>query len=169
MKMMALRKSIFDLIINNIPINQLKILYLSTLYKWEIGENTRIWNGIKIDGNTYGKVRIGNNCEIVRGCFFNTSWDGRIIIGNNVVFGHDVSLYGVDHDPADPAFSVRSGDIIIEDNCWIASKASILKDVVIGSNSVVAYGSIVTKNIPPNMIVGGVPAKVIKQRFNEKI
>jgi len=164
-KFMLVRKMIFNLFINWIPINKIKVSYLKFFYQWNIGEDTKIWNNIKLEGNTYDRVTIGSNCEIPKGCCFNTSWEGRIVIGNNVVFGHDVSLYGVDHDPSSKDFSARSGAIIIENNCWIASKASVLKNVTIGEHSVIAYGAIVTKNIPKYVIAAGVPACIIKQRI----
>jgi acetyltransferase-like isoleucine patch superfamily enzyme len=51
----------------------------------------------------------------------------------------------------------------IEDDCWIGANATILPGVTIGSHSVVAAGAVVTNNVPPHSLVGGVPAKIIKQ------
>ncbi|MBN2965577.1 CatB-related O-acetyltransferase, partial [Sulfurospirillum sp. T05] len=60
------------------------------------------------------------------------------------------------------------GDIIIEDDVWIGSNCVILSGVTIGRGSVIGAGSVVTKNIPKYSIVGGNPAKVIKNRFNHE-
>ena len=61
----------------------------------------------------------------------------------------------------------KSEPIHIEKNCWIAFRATILSGVTVGEGSIVAAGAVVTKDVPPFSVVGGVPAKVIKQR-NEK-
>ena len=163
---MSLRKWVFHCLITWMPCN-VKAFYLRNIYKWKIGKNTRLFNGIKLDGDTYGRVQIGDNCHICKGCVFNTNWDGFIKIGNNVAFGHDVYLYGVDHDPSDRSLLPRCGPIVIEDNCWIATRSSVLKGVTIAKNSVVAFGAVVTKDIPENVIFGGVPAKIIRKRFDE--
>lgn len=59
------------------------------------------------------------------------------------------------------------GDIVIEDNVWIGMESLILGGVTIGENSVVAARSVVTKDVPPNMLVAGVPAKIVKKIVNE--
>ena len=56
--------------------------------------------------------------------------------------------------------------VIIEDDVWIGANVTILKGVTIGRGSVVAAGAVVTKTFPPYSIIGGVPAKIIKMRFN---
>lgn len=61
------------------------------------------------------------------------------------------------------------GKIEIEDDVWIGEKALIMSNVKIGQGAVVAAGAVVSKDVPPYAIVGGVPAKIIKYRFNEKI
>ena len=65
--------------------------------------------------------------------------------------------------------AISKGDITVEDDVWIGYGSTILSGVHIGQGAVVAAGSVVTKNVPPYAVVGGVPAKVIKYRFNESI
>ncbi|EFR44685.1 CatB-related O-acetyltransferase [Streptococcus pseudoporcinus] len=65
--------------------------------------------------------------------------------------------------------AVSNGDIIIEDDVWIGTNAIILSGVTIGKGAVIAAGSVVTKDVPPYTIYGGVPAKLIKKRFSDKI
>lgn len=65
--------------------------------------------------------------------------------------------------------AVSKGDIVVEDDVWIAYGATILSGVRIGQGAVIAAGSVVTKDVPPYAIVGGIPAKVIKYRFSPEL
>ena len=68
-----------------------------------------------------------------------------------------------------PYEAKSKGDIVIEDDVWIGQRATIMAGVTIGQGAVVAAGAIVTKDVPPYAIVGGVPARVIKYRFSDNI
>lgn len=61
---------------------------------------------------------------------------------------------------------MKSAPVTIEDNVWIGANVTILPGVVVGRGSVIAAGSVVTKSVPPNSLVAGVPAKVIKEQIN---
>ena len=65
--------------------------------------------------------------------------------------------------------AISKGDIIVDDDVWIGYGATILSGVHIGQGAVIAAGAVVTKDVPPYAIVGGVPAKVIKYRFSPEI
>ena len=69
--------------------------------------------------------------------------------------------------PFDTRSFVPAGDTIIGDGCWIGSRAMIMQGVTLGEGAVVATGAVVTKDVPPYAVVGGVPAKIIKHRFPE--
>jgi maltose O-acetyltransferase len=91
---------------------------------------------------------------------------GSVRIGSGVNIGHDCLLLTVDHEIGGP--DRRAGwstckPIVIEDGAWIASKVVILPGVTVGRGAVVAAGSVVTKNVPANTLVGGIPAKVMRQ------
>lgn len=75
-----------------------------------------------------------------------------------------VKFLGVEKEEA-----FGKGDIIVDDDVWIGYRSIIMSGVHIGKGAVIAAGSVVTKNVPPYAIVGGIPAKVIKYRFNEEI
>ncbi|MGN8070015.1 sugar O-acetyltransferase [Mucilaginibacter sp. 22184] len=108
------------------------------------------------------EIRIGRNVFINQNCTF---YDlGGLDIGDDVMIGPNVSIITTGH-PLDPSQrrSVTIGKpIVIERNVWIAASAIIIGGVTIGKNSVVAAGSVVTKNVPPNTLVGGNPARVIR-------
>jgi acetyltransferase-like isoleucine patch superfamily enzyme len=107
-------------------------------------------------------LRIGRNVFINQNC---TLYDlGGVDIADDVMIGPNVSLITSSH-PLDPAQrrSVTIGKpIVIERNVWIAAGATIIGGVTIGENAVVAAGSVVTKDVLANTLVGGNPAKVIR-------
>jgi len=99
----------------------------------------------------------------------------KVTIGNKVLFGPDVVIIGGDHNTSVMGRFMRDVvdtlpendlDVTIEDDVWIGARAIILKGVVIGRGAVVGAGSIVTKSVPPYAIVAGVPARVIKFRWD---
>lgn len=108
------------------------------------------------------RIKIGPNCIIGNDCFL----DGRrgITLEKNVNIGGWVHLYTSQHDMDDPWFGEKGGPIVIEEYVSIGSRATILPGVTIGKGAVVAAGAVVTKNVAPYTIVGGVPAKPIKKR-----
>ncbi len=98
--------------------------------------------------------------------------DFEIHIGNNVMFGPNVTLSATSH-PIHPDLrrdgTQFSDPIIIEDDVWVGAHAVILPGVTVGAGSVVAAGAIVTKNVPPMSVVGGVPAKLLKTITDEDL
>jgi len=110
---------------------------------------------------------IGNNSNI--GDFNFIAVRGKIIIGENVLIGPRVNMHAENHIiehkdiPIKEQGESRIG-IIIEDNVWIGAGSIILDGVKVGTGAVIAAGSVVNKNVSPFSIVGGVPAKIIKER-----
>jgi acetyltransferase-like isoleucine patch superfamily enzyme len=107
-------------------------------------------------------TRIGRNVFVNQNCTF---YDlGGLDIADDVTIGPNVSLITSGH-PVEPSrrrdFTIAK-PIVIERNVWIAAGATIIGGVTVGENSVVAAGAVVTKNVPPNTLVGGNPAKVIR-------
>ena len=117
-------------------------------------------------------LEVGNNVGIAQNCFIQVR--GKVVIGNDVILGPGVSIFSEDHifdNPDLPILvqgEIRKG-VVIEDGAWIGTKAVILDGVRVCKNSIIAAGSIVTKDVPAYAIVAGVPAKVIRNRkLNEK-
>ena len=110
----------------------------------------------------YGKnISVGENVFINSGCCFQDQ--GGIEIGDNALIGQQVVIATLNHDltPAKRANMIPA-PVKIGNNVWIGAHATILAGVTIGDNSVVAAGAVVTKDVPANVVVAGVPAKVIK-------
>lgn len=128
------------------------------------GDEVRIWSNIiqaKIYTGKNGKLIVGKNSRI-NGVHIDAQ--NLIQIGENVrIAPYSIILDSDYHDIQNPFSDVTGVPVVIEDNVWIATRATILKGVTIGKGSVVAAGAVVTKDVPPNSVVAGVPAKVIKQ------
>ena len=144
-------------------------------------EGIRIGNNVTILSNTIiectGVLRnigvgltIGNNVGIAQNCFIQVR--GRVVIGNDVIIGPGVSIFSENHSfdnpdqPVSAQGETRKG-VIIEDGAWIGTKAIILDGVCVGRNSVIAAGSVVNRDVPRFAVVGGVPARILKERTKE--
>jgi acetyltransferase-like isoleucine patch superfamily enzyme len=123
-------------------------------------------------GNSYGGeigegLKIGDHSNI--GPYSYIGCSGYIEIGSNVMISPRVSIYAENHVFDKPDMGIKEQGVhrqfvIIEDDCWIAANSIILAGVTVGRGSIVAAGSVVTRDVPPYSIVAGVPAVVIKQR-----
>ncbi|MCX7880950.1 MAG: acyltransferase [Patescibacteria group bacterium] len=92
--------------------------------------------------------------------------DGRdkLIIGNHTAIASEVMIYNSEHNINDENFRAITEPVVIEDYCFIGPRTIILPGVTVGKGAIVAAGSVVTKDVPPYAIVGGVPAKIIGER-----
>ena len=116
----------------------------------------------------FGKnIRIGRNVFINSGCHFQDQ--GGIEIGDATLIGHNAVLATINHD-LDPSMNRANhyAPIKIGKHVWIGSNAVILQGVEIGDWSVVAAGAVVTRDVPPMTVVGGVPAKILKTISEEE-
>lgn len=112
-------------------------------------------------------IEIGNNVGISQSCFIQVR--GQVKIGSHVIMGPGVSIFSENHNTGNTEeYIINQGasrqGVTIEDGVWLGAKCTILDGVTVGQHSIVAAGSVVTKDIPPYSIVGGVPAKLIKNR-----
>ncbi|MCW5912164.1 MAG: sugar O-acetyltransferase [Cyclobacteriaceae bacterium] len=132
---------------------------LSRITDSEIGESVAVFTPLYIN---YGKnTKIGKNVFINFDCVFLDL--GGITIEDNVLIAPKVSLLSEGH-PIEPEnrHALVPKPIHIKKNAWIGANATILPGVTIGENAVVASGAVVSKDVPDNTIVGGIPAKIIK-------
>lgn len=135
---------------------------LSQITGSEIDESVAVFTPMYIN---YGKhTKIGKNVFINFDCTFLDL--GGITIEDGVLIAPKVSLLSEGH-PISPEHrhSLTVGHIHIKKNAWIGANVTILQGVTIGENSVVAAGSVVSKDVPDNVIVGGIPAKISKEIY----
>jgi acetyltransferase-like isoleucine patch superfamily enzyme len=137
--------------------------------KFELGEDSTIEDFSAIN-NGVGDVIIGDRTKIG----LSNTVIGPVSIGNDTRLAQNITLSGLNHNYQDitrPIFKqgVSTAPIIIEDDSWLGANVVVLAGVTIGRHSIIAAGSVVTKNVPPYSVVAGNPARLIKQfDFNMK-
>ena len=116
----------------------------------------------------FGKnITVGKNVFINACCHFQDQ--GGITLGDNCLVGHNVIFATLNHGFApEERQSMLPAPIVVGRNVWIGSNSTILQGVTIGDNSIIAAGSVVTKDVPANAIVAGVPARFIRSISPEK-
>lgn len=139
---------------------------LSRITGTEIDESSAIFPPFYVN---YGRhTRIGKNVFINFDCVFLDF--GGITIEDGVFIAPKVSLLTEGHPLApENRHSLTVGQIHIKKNAWIGANATVTQGVTIGENCVVAAGAVVTKDVPDNSVVGGIPAKIIKTINTERI
>jgi maltose O-acetyltransferase len=133
-------------------------------------------SGINIDIEKRAYFGLGNDLEIgfnsgigIAAKIYGIGGGGKVIIGNNVMMASDVTILTLNHNYNEKNKPMREQgvkflNVIIEDDVWIGYRVTILPGVKIGKGSVIGAGAVVTKNVEPYTVVGGVPAKFIKER-----
>ena len=137
-----------------------------------IGDNVWIgsYSSLKVSfsfSSPGSHIYIGNNVGI--GEFAHLGGAGGLIIGDDCIIGPYLSCHPENHNFSSTGKLIRHQGvqrkgIIIGRNCWIGAKVTVLDGVNIGDNCVIAAGSVVTKNVPANAVIGGVPARFIRER-----
>jgi len=143
-----------------IPSHTIRIIFYRCILKIHLGKSSIIYWGCRFFKPS--GITIGHNSIIGNDVFL----DGRngLFIGNNVNISGEVRIFTEEHDVENQNFSGIGAPVYIEDWAYIASRAIILPGVKIGQGAVVAAGAVVTKDIEPWIVVGGIPAKFIKKR-----
>jgi acetyltransferase-like isoleucine patch superfamily enzyme len=151
-------------IVSIIPSHIFRLWFYRKIMKFRIGSRSNIFLNCSFDCTK--NFSIGENSVINANCRIDTR--GGIEIGNSVSISSDVVILTADHDMDSMNFAGSTRAVCIADYVWIGTRAMILPGVKIGKGAVVAAGSVVTKNVEPYNVVGGVPAKFIKKR-NENL
>jgi acetyltransferase-like isoleucine patch superfamily enzyme len=149
--------------VGRVPNHALRLWFYRSVLGMTIGPRTSVhWRAAFYAPEG---VRIGRNSIIGNDCFL----DGRrgITIGDNVNVGGHVQVFTLEHDPQSATFGVQGGPVVVEDRVYLATRATVLPGVRIGEGAVVAAGAVVTKDVAPYTVVGGVPARLIGQRSRD--
>jgi maltose O-acetyltransferase len=131
----------------------------------KIGKGSTIHTGLKL----YDPHNISIGSDTIVG--EQTTLDGRdkINIGNHVDIASEVMIYNSEHNIESESFEAYNAPVIINDYVFIGPRAIILPGITIGIGAIVGAGAVVTKDVPPYAIVGGVPAKIIGERRNKNL
>lgn len=131
------------------------------------------FNHVNIGTGSYGELKVvdfGGNCNLIIKNYVSIAQNVSFILNADHYTNH-ISTYPfkVKTLRITNSESFGKGDIIVDDDVWICYGATILSGVHIGQGAIVAAGAVVTKDVPPYAIVGGVPAKIIKYRFTSNL
>lgn len=159
----AINITLGNMIINKIPSRSIRKVYYK-LMGMKIKKNSVIFR--RSDVLAPNKIEIGENCAI--GWFTHLDGRGGIKIGNNTNISSYAKIVTGTHDIDSNDFVKGCfKQVVIGDNVWICTGALILPGVKIGNGAVVAAGAVVNKDVGPYEVVGGVPAKKIRERKNK--
>lgn len=157
---------------------------LAPLYQHR-GRGSKIYCSVRMDTPPYRRFSLGRRSVVESYCCINNAVGdvvigdatrigihctviGPVTIGSHVNLAQGITVTALNHNFNDPSLrideqGVSTKAVVIGDDVWIGANAVILPGVTIGSHVVVAAGAVVTKDVPANTLVGGVPAKIIKQ------
>lgn len=160
------RKYFFQLFRNTKGVLGLGIRYvLIKTIALEVGDNVSIHPGVYL--LEVEKLELGDNISIHPMCYIDAT--GGISIGDDVSIAHSASIMSSTHNYERQTIPIKDqgiklGKTIIENDVWIGAKATILFGTTIKHGSIIGASSVVTKDVPPNTIIVGIPGKAIKTR-----
>lgn len=127
----------------------------------DLGAGSNVLMGLQL--RSPGGIFIGKNTNVNGDCMLD-SRGGDVHIGDDCNISPQVNVWTLQHDMNDPNFRSVGGPVHIEDLVWIGNRAIVLPNVRLGRGCVVAAGAVVTKDVAPFTVVGGIPAKKIGER-----
>jgi maltose O-acetyltransferase len=136
-----------------------------------IGERSQVGGAMRITGrasNPCSLLSIGDDTLITGD--FHVDLGAPVRIGDWVRIGHDVTVLTINHAIGPSWFRAGTSyfrEVVIENGVWIASRATVLPGVTLGAGSIVAAGAVVARNVAPNTLVAGVPARVVRELSGE--
>jgi acetyltransferase-like isoleucine patch superfamily enzyme len=124
-----------------------------------------VYIGPNVEVRTWAELSIGDNVSIHRGCYLDAG--GGVEIGNDVSIAHHTSILSTNHTWGDPELPIRdnpvvSAPVVIENDVWVGCGCRILAGSRVRTRAVLAAGAVVTQDVPSGSLVGGVPARKLK-------
>jgi acetyltransferase-like isoleucine patch superfamily enzyme len=150
-------------IVAYIPSHLIRLCFYRLILKAKIGQGSSIFMRTWFDAP--GNLVIGANSTINQGCRLDSR--GSITIGDNVSISAEVCILTAEHDIQSRDFLGVTEPVIISDYVFLGTRVTILPGVCLGEGAVVAAGAVVTKNVAPYTIVGGVPARILGTRNSD--
>ncbi len=138
-------------------------LFIYRILGMKIGEGTHVYMGAEIRAAPW--VSIGRNSSVGHNAILDGR--GKLKIGDNVNISSGVWIWTRSHDINSSEFVGTRGSVVIEDYAWLSCRVVILQGVTVGRGAVVAAGAVVTKDVEPYSVVGGVPANKIGERSRD--
>ena len=146
-----------------IPSNHLRKLALRCMGA-KLGKNVVLYSGFEV--RCPWNLIIGDGTTVGHKCILDCR--GGITIGSNVNFSSEAAVWTAQHDPQSQTFAIKVAAVIIEDRAWLSFRSTVLPGITIHEGAVLAAHAVATKDIPPFVVAGGVPAKIIGTR-NENL
>jgi len=146
--------------LGHFPSQRVRKFILRHLFGADVASSAVLYSGFEI--RSPRKLKIGANTTIGHRATLDAR--GGLTIGKNVNLSSEVMIWTAQHDYRDLQFGTMFKPVAIDDYAWLGPRCIILPGVTIGEGSVVAAGAVVTKNIEPYTVVGGVPAQKIADR-----
>ena len=143
-----------------IPAHHLRDCLYRTLFHIRLPKSSTIYGGCTFFSPW--KMQVGEHSILGDHGFFDAR--EKIRIGENVNIGKEIRVFTLEHDILSPTFGEKGGQVTIGDWAYIGSRVTILPLVSIGEGAVVASGAVVARDVPPWVMVGGVPARYIRDR-----
>lgn len=160
-------KILGDYIINNYieRCSERRLVHVLNKFNCKVSNNANVRGGMVLDNTyfNYSNLSIGDNCYVGKKVFFDMA--DEIIIEKEAVLSEGVTILthqDVGNRMLQKYYSRKQGKVLLKEGCWIGANATILCGVSIGKCAVVAAGSVVTKDVPDFTVVGGVPARFIR-------
>lgn len=147
-------------ILSRVFLSSFRLAWYRAAMGFRIGAGSSVLTGFKVAAR--GNISIGRNSVINNGCRFDNRFP--ITIGENVSITYGTMILTKGHDIDDPLFRTKGAPVEIGDYAWVCARVTILPGVKLGKGCVVLSGSVVAKDVPEYHVVGGNPARFIRER-----
>lgn len=154
---------LYNRLLTYLPSIVVRCFILRHVYRMNIGRHSYIHMGVRVFAPH--RISIGRNSVVHFDCIL----DGRsgLFIGDCVDISYQVNIFTLQHDMDDPYYGTRGGTVTVGDHAVVSGRSIILPGVSVGEGAVVASGAVVAADVQPYAIVGGVPARYIRERNHD--